>query len=106
LKIDVEGFELEVLKGAETLLSSGRVANVIYEDHTTGGSGLAERLTSYGYNIFAIGHGALGPTLLQGAAAQGAIDASWESASFLATRDPARATTLMRSKGWRVLRGA
>lgn len=106
LKVDVEGFELEVLQGAEKLLSSGRVAHVIYEDHTLGGSGLGDRLTSYGYTIFSIGHGALGPKLLPATAAQTAIDSSWESASFLATRDAAHALSVMSSKGWRVLRGS
>ena len=106
MKVDVEGFELEVLKGAAELLGSGRIANVIYEDHTMGGSGLAETMRRHGYTVFAIGHGALGPRLLDTSAAQQAIDSSWESASFLATRDPARATSLIRSKGWRVLRGS
>jgi FkbM family methyltransferase len=31
LKIDVEGFEFEVLKGAEKMISSGRVANIQFE---------------------------------------------------------------------------
>jgi FkbM family methyltransferase len=106
LKIDVEGFETQVVAGAERLLRDGRVANVIYEDHTLGESGLASSLTSHGYTVFAIGHGALGPLLLEPAAATDAIDSSWESASFLATRDPARAQKLIRAKGWRVLRGA
>ena len=106
MKIDVEGFELEVLTGAERLLSSGRVRDVIYEDHSLGESGLADRLTSHGYTVFAIGHGSLGPLLQDAATAQTGIDSSWESASFLATRDAPRALSLMKNKGWRVLRGS
>lgn len=106
LKVDVEGFEAEVLSGAVSLLSSGRVAQVIYEDHSLGESGLGRMLTRYGYTVFAIGHTALGPTLLDAAAAQSAVDSSWESASFLATRDPAGARKVMSARGWRVLRGA
>jgi hypothetical protein len=87
------------------LLGSGRIANVIYEDHTLGESGLGDMLTRHGYTVFAIGHSALGPMLLDAAAAKTAIDSSWESASFLATRDPARARSAMKSRGWRVLRG-
>jgi FkbM family methyltransferase len=105
LKVDVEGFEAEVLAGAEGLLGSARVANVIYEDHTLGQSGLGETLTRHGYTVFAIGHSSFGPMLLDAAAAETAIDSSWESASFLATRDAARAQRMMRSRGWRVLRG-
>lgn len=106
LKIDVEGFEAEVLAGAERLLSSGRITQVVYEDHSLGESGLGASLTRHGYTIFAIGHTAFGPTLLEADAAPRAIDSSWESASFLATRNPDQARRLMSSKGWRVLRGS
>ncbi|MBA2743253.1 MAG: FkbM family methyltransferase [Chthoniobacterales bacterium] len=106
LKIDVEGFETEVLTGAEGLLKSRRITHVIYEDHRAGGSGLNEMLTKNGYAVFAIGYGALGPKLLPTASAEDAIDTSWESASFLATLDPVRVNQVMRSKGWHVLRGA
>ena len=105
LKIDVEGFELEVLDGAEKLLRSRRVKHVIYEDHAFEESGLAAKLSSHGYTNFAIGHGAFGPRLLEGSAAKRAIDVAWESASFLATLDPVGAQQAMKGKGWRVLRG-
>lgn len=106
LKIDVEGFEAEVLKGAEGLLSSRRVRHIIYEDHSLGGSGLATLLSGYGYTIFSVGHRNLGPSLVPNGSGKIAIDASWESASFLATLDPGQATRLMSRKGWAVLRGA
>lgn len=105
LKIDVEGFEREVVKGAAQLLASGRVRHVIYEDHTLGERGLAEEFQTQGYTVFTIGHETFGPALLPVSAARSAIDASWESASFLATRDPAGARAAMQPKGWRVLRG-
>jgi len=106
LKIDVEGFEANVLKGAEQLLSQQRLRHIIYEDHTRGGSGLAEILSGYGYTVFSIGHGTLGPLLRPSLTEDVAIDASWESASFLATLDSERVMTLMKGKGWSVLRGA
>ncbi|MBA2743752.1 MAG: FkbM family methyltransferase, partial [Chthoniobacterales bacterium] len=54
LKIDVEGFETEVLTGAQELLESRRITHVIYEDHSSGASGLSETLTTHGYSVFAI----------------------------------------------------
>jgi FkbM family methyltransferase len=105
LKIDVEGFELNVLRGADNLLSSRRVRHVIYEDHTLGQSGLAKVLSGYGYTVFSIGHGTRGLRLLKGSEGKADIDASWESASFLATLVPDHVMTLMRRKGWRVLKG-
>ncbi|HVF70544.1 MAG TPA: FkbM family methyltransferase [Chthoniobacterales bacterium] len=105
LKIDVEGFEAEVLRGAASLLGSQRVRHVIYEDHTLGGSGLAEVLSGHGYHVFSIGHGAFGPRLRQSGQGKVEIDASWESASFLATLVPDKVNGLMSRKGWSVLRG-
>ncbi|MFN2621927.1 MAG: FkbM family methyltransferase [Chthoniobacterales bacterium] len=105
LKIDVEGFELNVLRGANDLLSSHRVRHVIYEDHTLGRSGLAEFLTGHGYSVFSIGHGARGLRLLEASEGKAEIDASWESASFLATLVPDRVMTLMNRNGWGVLKG-
>lgn len=105
LKIDVEGFENQVLDGAQELLGAHRITHVIYEDHCPGGSGLKEKLGGYGYTSFAIGHSVRGPRLLPAASAESAIDASWESASFLATLDPVAASNVMRNNGWRVLRG-
>jgi FkbM family methyltransferase len=105
LKIDVEGFELNVLRGADNLLSSRRVRHVIYEDHTLGQSGLAKILSGSGYTVFSIGHGTRGLRLLKGSEGKAEIDASWESASFLATLVPDHVTTLMSRKGWRVLKG-
>jgi FkbM family methyltransferase len=106
LKVDVEGFEAKVLKGAERLLSQRRVRHVIYEDHTRGGSGLPDLLSSHGYTVFSIGHGTLGPLLRRGLTEDVAIDASWESASFVATLEAERVMTLMKGKGWSVLKGA
>ena len=105
LKIDVEGFELNVLRGANNLLSSHRVRHVIYEDHTLGQSGLAALLSGHGYTVFSIGHGTLGLRLLEASEGKVEIDASWESASFLATLIPDHVMTLMSRKGWGVLKG-
>lgn len=104
LKIDVEEFEAEVLKGAERILSQNRVRHVIYEDHTRGGSGLAALLAGHGYTVFFIGHNTLGPLLQQSFIGEIAIDTSWESASFVATLEPDRVMTLMSRKGWSVLK--
>ena len=106
LKIDVEGFEAKVLKGADRLLSQQRVRHVIYEDHTRGRSGLAGLLSGHGYTVFSIGHGTLGPLVQQSFTEDVAIDTSWESASFVATLDSERVLKLMKGKGWSVLRGA
>ncbi|MEM9710494.1 MAG: FkbM family methyltransferase [Pseudomonadota bacterium] len=58
LKIDVEGFELNVLKGAEAALSAGRIKNVYFEfggHQTRNGETFRlffDRLTSYGFTVY------------------------------------------------------
>ena len=59
LKVDAEGFDLEVLKGAASLLSSGRVAFVLAEVgfHSDGTShvlfdSVREFLVPYGFRVF------------------------------------------------------
>jgi FkbM family methyltransferase len=61
LKVDTEGFDLEVLKGAESMLSSGCVAFVLAEARFTPGEGkhvLFDDIRSYllpmGYALFGI----------------------------------------------------
>lgn len=61
LKIDVQGFETEVLKGCATLFSKKKITNIIFEfedwadDVTQSGKGSSqELLRSFGYKIFTL----------------------------------------------------
>ena len=51
LKIDVEGQELDVLRGAERLFSSGRV-RAVYIDGCAAGRAVEEFLTRRGFSLF------------------------------------------------------
>jgi FkbM family methyltransferase len=62
LKMDVEGAELRVLRGAEKLLQAGRIENILFEINKAalrrGGSSCAELIAlvkSHGYRIWRIG---------------------------------------------------
>jgi FkbM family methyltransferase len=62
LKMDVEGAELRVLRGAEKLLQAGRIENILFEINEAalrrGGSSCAELIAlvkSHGYCIWRIG---------------------------------------------------
>jgi FkbM family methyltransferase len=103
LKVDVEGFEAEVLAGAERALGQHRIQSLIYEAHDCERSGLHAVLSGYGYCLFGIGHDLFGPTLTAGSAAPG-VDRAWESPSYLATLDPAGVERALRPRGWQVLR--
>jgi FkbM family methyltransferase len=105
IKLDVEGHELEVLLGAQRLLESGLVRDIIFEEHSRSFLApvpmLLERL---GYSIFALSRRFSGPLL----AARGERHPvlSYLPTNFLATRDPKRAKRRFRAHGWQVLRGA
>jgi FkbM family methyltransferase len=103
LKVDVEGFEAQVLGGAQRALARRRIRHLIYEAHECERSPLHALLAGYGYSIFGIGHELFGPKLTPGAAAP-RIDRRWESPSYLATLAPREAALALRTRGWRVLR--
>jgi FkbM family methyltransferase len=103
LKVDVEGFEPEVLGGAERLLSERRVQNIIYEAHDCERSPVHAQLAAYGYSIFGLGHTLFGLKVTAGTAAP-KVDRAWESPSYLATSHPDSVIPLLGEGGWRVLK--
>ena len=65
IKIDVEGAEAQVLDGATELLASGRLRNIVFEEHDQRGSVVIPRLRSLGYTVFSINVGLFGPSLFE-----------------------------------------
>lgn len=100
LKIDVEGHELKVLKGAQRLLASGLIRDIVFEDFDVPPKPTASLLESYGYVIYRIGNTLFGPTL--GPVAASDAD-PMNSTNFLATRTPKRALARLAKRGWAVL---
>jgi FkbM family methyltransferase len=100
LKVDVEGAELEVILGADGLLSSKKVRDIVFEDHNGGGSPTQERLKIHGYTIWRLHRSSGKPLMLD---SKSVPVTPWEPATFLATRDDARAQRIMLPYGWRVL---
>jgi len=103
LKVDVEGFETEVLEGAGNLLARHRIRNIIYEAHERERSPLHEPLAAHGYAIFGIGHDLFGLRITPGNSAP-RIDSAWESPSYLATLSSGQVLSALRPRGWQVLR--
>lgn len=52
MKIDVEGHEISVLKGAIHALQAGRILNIVFEDFAGEKSQVIHFLESYGYRVF------------------------------------------------------
>lgn len=87
LKIDVEGHELSVFKGAQRLLSENRIRHIIYEDHAGYPSAVSSLLEGHGYKIHNIARRLFGPLLQSPTAPR----VTWEPSNYLATLDSATA---------------
>jgi FkbM family methyltransferase len=103
LKIDVEGFELELLKGAKSLLGKKNINHIIFEDHDVRNSPVPKFLMNFGYNIHQVGYKLSGLDIEK-------LDATRTprpdgAPSYLATTfTDARISELLTPRGWRVLK--
>ncbi|MGD0484518.1 MAG: FkbM family methyltransferase [Gemmatimonadales bacterium] len=101
LKLDVEGYEARVLRGAGRLLSERRITHIVYEDHVGPGSDVQRSLADHGYVSFALGWRLWGPVIAP--AALGSLAHPWEPPSYIATLQPEMVRQRMARCGWRVL---
>jgi FkbM family methyltransferase len=85
LKIDVEGHELPVLKGAANILKNKQVTNIVYEDHEVYPSQIAAFLSEYGYTIYRMEKGWLN-LRLKNPSTEPSYN-GWEPPNYLATLD-------------------
>jgi FkbM family methyltransferase len=100
LKIDVEGYELEVLKGADNLLKNKAIENIIYEDYKALDRKIENYLSKYGYHVFEIIKGFDGIRL-------GDEDKNTKpnpEPNYLATLSPDAIQSIFRQKGWQCLK--
>jgi FkbM family methyltransferase len=101
LKLDVEGHELQVLKGAVNLIKQGRIRDCIFEEHLDYPSPVTTFFESRGYQVFRIQRKFKNPVLL---ATNSNIPRTWwQPTSFIATRNPERAMRIFQEPGWQVL---
>lgn len=95
LKIDAEGHELKILKGAETMLVERKITHILYEDFEAFPSSIYQYLRSFGYHIFRIEKGWFGPVLKDPALPTNVQ--YWETINYLATIDAAKVQAAMGS---------
>lgn len=100
LKIDVEGHEPEVLRGARSLLERRLVRDIIFEDHEPYPSTATETVERSGYQLVSLTND-LGGLRLQAPQERGDVPA-WPGPSYLATADPARSIARLAGRGWQV----
>lgn len=95
LKIDVEGYELEVLKG-----SSLNFRHIIFEEHDLNRSTVIPYLLARGFSIYSLGWSLRGPKIAPGIAQ---LVTPYEATSFIATKDAAQLVAKLSPHGWRSL---
>jgi len=104
VKIDVEGAELNVLRGARRLLSAKSIRDIIWEDQNIFPSESVNLLSGHGYKIYQFSKRIFGPAIWDPFTVQGDRPSlAWETMNFLATLEPARATRRLGPRGWRCL---
>lgn len=99
MKIDVEGHELQVLRGAQGLLERGLVRDVIFEEHEGYPTGVTELLEDAGFTLFGLDRTLFGPTTW--------LPRDWrpsagEDPSFIASIQPERVKARLARRGWQV----
>lgn len=105
LKLDAEGGEFDILRGARRLLEGHAVRDVVFEDGTGSNGRSILMLRELGFAVFRIERTFFGPRLEPLAHSQGVRGHPWEPPNWLATRAADRARVRFRARGWSLLRG-
>ena len=100
MKIDVEGHEADVLRGAWGLLESGAVRDIVFEDHDDYPSAATAVVEDAGYELISLDNDLWGLRL--GAPEDRGEVPAWPGPSYLATREPDRARERLSRRGWQV----
>jgi len=101
MKVDVEGHELSVFQGGAKTLRSGRIRDLVFEEHSGKSSPACTFLQDCGYTLFQIERRFVGPILAEPGSP---CSTPWNASNYLATRDPIRALQKMSPFGWQVLK--
>jgi FkbM family methyltransferase len=104
IKIDVEGHEYRVLKGASGLLRRKRIRDVIFEEFRPYPTKTTALLEQAGYWVFSVGLNFWGLELHPGGVKR--PRRSDYIPTYLATTDPVRAARRLVKRGWATLRPA
>ena len=101
MKLDVEGFEAPVLRGAHRLLTGHRLRHIVFEEHDVQRSEVVRMLKDAGYHLFALGWRMTG--LMLQPIEHGRAAMPYDAPSFLATTAPEEVIARTARRGWKVL---
>jgi FkbM family methyltransferase len=100
LKIDVEGHELQVLRGARRLMERGSIRDILFEEKRTPPTPVTELLEDSGYTIYRVHGGLLAPIIISIKTPDTRI--AHDAPNYLATCDSSRTVARMSKRGWKV----
>lgn len=100
MKVDVEGHEASVLRGAGGLLVGGAVRDIVFEDHDDYPSQATAIVEEAGYELISLDNDLWGLRL--GTPEDRGEVPAWPGPSYLATREPIRARERLGQRGWQV----
>lgn len=101
MKLDVEGFEPQVLRGSARALADRRIRHVVFEDHVGPGSETMRILQDLGMEILALGWNVGGLRIAPLGSGSQAKD--YEAPNYLATFAPSEVRERCSRGGWRTL---
>lgn len=101
LKLDAEGHEGAILRGAESLLSAGLIRDIVFEEFDAYPTPVTDALEHAGFVVLGVLQRLRGPEFVEPARAR---DALWDPPAMVATRDVERARARFAPRGWRALR--
>ena len=102
LKLDVEGFEAQVLMGSERALAGRRIKHIVFEDHSVADSEVVRILRGAGFRLFSLGWSMRG--LRVAPIEVGNLSTRYEAPNFIATLEPDEVLARCRPRGWLALR--
>jgi FkbM family methyltransferase len=101
LKLDVEGFEPQVLRGAVRALQERRIQHIIFEEHDIEASEVVPVLRAGGFQVYSLGWSIHGIVLSP--VETGSLAAEYEAPNFVASINPNELLSRCEPRGWLVL---
>lgn len=103
MKIDIEGHELPAFRGLGSWLTDGRIRDIVFEEHQAYPAATHQYLEGCGYTVFCLEESFWGLRLKP--AGLPCFRRYYDTPSYLATCDPARARQVFSGRGWQSFRG-